>query len=127
MPTLDFSDVILSPVLGDHFNVIRRTEVVSQLNGRSTINTTRFDRQFGIVTFGAGGNRREEDAQDASRTLNVITKFRLRETSEGVQPDVVEYDGQLFTITKVEPWHRFGSGFVNAQALLQGAPIPPVV
>ena len=127
MPTLDFSDVILSPELNDWFSVIRRTEVVSESSGRSTIVESQTDDLIGIVTFGAGGNRREEDAQDASRTLNIITTFRLREASPGVQPDVVLYDGQRFTITKVEPWHRTGSGFVVAQAQLQAASVPPVV
>ena len=127
MPTLDFSDVILSPELNDRFSVIRRTETVSDLTGRGTITEAQTDNLIGIVTFGAGGNKRDEDAQNASRTLNVITKFRLREAAPSVQPDVILYDGQRFTITKVEPWHRTGSGFVVAQALLQAASVPPVV
>lgn len=127
MPTLDFSDVILSPELNDRFSLIRRTEVVSEANGRSATTEVQTDGHIGIVTFGAGGNKRDEDAQNASRTLNVITKIRLREAAPGVQPDVILYDGQRFTITKVEPWHRTGSGFVVAQALLQAASVPPVV
>lgn len=127
MPTLDFSDVILSLEFNDTFSVIRRTESVSEVTGRSTITEVQTDGLIGIVTFGAGGNRRVEEAQDASRTLNVTTKFRLHETSPGVQPDIVLYNGQRFTITKVEPWHRIGSGFVVAQANLQAASVPPVV
>jgi outer membrane receptor protein involved in Fe transport len=126
MPTLDFTDVILSPELNDRFSVIRRTETVGD-SGRATITETQTDNLIGIVTFGSGGNRRDEDAQAASRTLSVITQFRLREAAPGVQPDVVLYDGQRFTITKVEPWHRVGSGFVSAQAQAQAASVPPVV
>lgn len=126
MPTLDFSDVILSPELNDRFSLIRRTEVVSDA-GRGAVSEVQTDNHIGIVTFGSGGNKRDEDAQNASRTLNVITKVRLREAAPGVQPDVILYDGQRFTITKVEPWHRTGSGFVVAQALLQAASVPPVV
>ena len=73
MPTLDFSDVILSLEFNDTFSVIRRTESVSEVTGRSTITEVQTDGLIGIVTFGAGGNRRVEEAQDASRTLNVTS------------------------------------------------------
>ena len=123
MATLDFSDVIHSPEFMSGFSVLRRTEVVDS-SGRSTVTTQTITGLVGIVTFASGGTRRDPEAQSASRTLSVITKFLLREASEGVQPDIVVFNGTHYTVTKVDPWHQLGSGFVSAQASIQQASVP---
>lgn len=116
MPTLDFSDVIASPEFATTFSVKRRTDTVSEATGRSTLSETITDGIAGVVVFGNGDNKRREDAQMADRRITVITKYRLRAAGEGTQPDIVVYDGVDFTVTGVEPWHRFGSGFLKATA-----------
>lgn len=126
MPTLDFTDVLVSPEFTSKFSAIRRTDVVDQATGRSAVTETRVDNLLGVVVYGDGSNNRRDDAQATDRRITVITRFRLRAASEGVQPDVVLYDGVRFTVTSLEPWHRFGSGFVKANAESMNASDPVI-
>lgn len=128
MALLDFADVVTDPDLASGFSVIQRAEVVNVANGRSTTTPTQIDNLVGIITNGAPGtNGRAAEAQMSSRVIGVITQFRLRASSDGVQPDVVLHLGSRFTVKQVDPWTHFGSGFVAATCELEEANSPPVV
>ena len=127
MPTLDFSDVLASPEFQSEFSVKRRIDSIDEATGRSTITSQQTDGVLGVVVYGNGDNTRRDDAQATDRRITVITRFRLRAAGAAVQPDVVVYDGVDFTVTGVEPWHRFGSGFVKASAESMQAADPTIV
>lgn len=126
MAKLDFSDVILDLDLGSRFSVIRRTEVVGS-DGRPTITEALVaENVLGVVTQGTSGDQVFDDAQRAARQLNVTTKFRLRDTSDGFQADVVLFNGLRFTVNSVQPATHFGTGFVKAKAECQKPAAPPL-
>jgi hypothetical protein len=126
VPDLDFSDILVDPDLADVFNVKRRVDVVSPTSGLSTTTQTLVNNLVGVVApEDKGSNTRRDDSQMTSRTITVITKFRLRAASDNVQPDVVVYDGVDFTVKSVQGWHRFGAGFILAVAESMNASDPP--
>lgn len=121
---LDFSDLIEDADLGDSFSVIRRTDTVAA-NGRSVLTEQTISDLWGVVTFsGEGKNTRKEESQTTDNEIKVTTKFRLRAAAEGVQPDIVLYDGIRYTVTSVRRWTRLGTGFVKATAVSSNASDP---
>lgn len=116
MPLLDVTDILFDPDLADTFNVLRRTEVVGG-NGRSQVTEARSTCIVGVVTMASPDDlKRFPDAQLTGRTIMVCTPFRLRASGDGFQPDQIEYDGNLYTVVAIDPYTRFGAGFVEALA-----------
>lgn len=126
MPNLDFSDILVDPDLCDTFAVKRRTDVIGA-NGRNSQTVTNFTNLVGSVTPEEGAMTRADDSEMTARVINVICMFRLRASSDGVQPDIVVWDGVDFTVKDVKGYHRFGAGFVVAKAESMNASDPPLV
>lgn len=127
MATLDFSDILEDgDVAGVSFDVIRRAAAVNPANGRSTIVETPFPGQIGAVTPGDAGNLlRQEDSASTSNVITVTAAFMLRAASEGVQPDIIVYDGIRYTVKAVKRWNRLGGGFIKAVAESENASDAP--
>lgn len=125
MPLLDFSDIIVDPDFATTFSVIRVSETVGA-TGRAALAEAQTDNIVGIIVFDSKGVQPDETGKMGSRQIVCITQFRLREEAPGNQPDVVLYDGVRFTVNKVEPWTKFGAGFVKANCEAQKAGIPNI-
>jgi len=125
---LDFSELLDDPDFAGTFDVIRRVETISPLTGRSsTAETTESDID-GVVTPGdAGDLLRKDDSQMTSRIITVTTKYRLRASGDGFQPDIVLYDGIRFTVRAAKAWHKLGDGFIRAACVSERAADPAPV
>lgn len=125
MPNLDVSEVLFDPDLADTFDVRRRTEVVSDV-GRSEVTSRTYPRIIGVITPESPADLvRRDDGQMVTHKISVVTMFRLRNASEGVQPDHILYGGAVYTVTNVLPFSRFGKGFTEAIATFMSASKPP--
>lgn len=126
MAMLDFSPVVLHPMLASVFSVARRTETVND-KGRPTTTSTQFPNLYGVVTVEKGSKlERREDGQFVPRKLQVVTKFQLRSAAQGFQPDQVMFRGTVYTVVDVQPYPHFGQGFCVAQCDSMNAMDAPV-
>ena len=121
MPLINVSLAITSPMLADHFTVLRRTQTVDNFGIASTANQP-FPGLSGVV-YPSDENelRRLPDLQVQEKALTVITRFALRGASEtsanpavSFQPDIVVWGGNNFVVRKIEDWSQFGNGFILA-------------
>jgi hypothetical protein len=113
---MDFSEVVLDPMLAHTFNVNRRVQVVNNF-GQVSYNTQTTYNVPGVVTA-AGPNdlERLDDNQRMGRNLVIVTAFRLRGPAPGYQPDTIVWGGDTFVVKTVDPYPQFGSGFVQVIA-----------
>lgn len=127
MPNLDVSDLLFDPDLADRFDVERVAETVGS-NGRTTLQRTLHPKIVGVLTPESPADLiRRDDAQMMTHKLSVVTMFRLRGPSIGVQPDEILYHGARYTVVSVMPFSRFGKGFVEATATAMASSAPPPV
>lgn len=121
MPSIDVTDALFSPdIAGETFVVTRRQEIVNNY-GESTVLTEQ-STQIGAVQPGGEQDLLREEGQDAqTKTINVITTFRLRGVSQSTnstryKPDQITWNGNIYEVKKVTSFSRFGAGFVEAEA-----------
>lgn len=114
-PQLDVSAVLLDPMFTSSFDVERRAETVGS-NGRATLVPSTFANVVGVITP-ADPDRlaRESEGQSQTRSINVRTRFMLRDASAGSAPDIVIYDGARYEVKMVKPW-KYGQGWYTALA-----------
>jgi hypothetical protein len=113
------SQVVLDPLLADKFSRVRRQETVSEVNGRSTVNTIQTDNLVGVVTMNRDIETiRQEfpEVQFSTRVINVVTKANLQAAVAGYQPDLVIWRGDNYVVLQVSPYPQYGSGFYEAVA-----------
>lgn len=119
MPDIDVTDVLLgAAVAGEMFVVQRRKETVTE-QGLSTVETFNLDATGSVQPEGENDMIRDADYDAASRTIEVITPFRLRgESVDGAgnqfKPDIVIWNGNSYVVKKVEDYSTFGRGLVIA-------------
>lgn len=125
MPLLDVSWVTVDPMFADSFVVKRRAETVNAY-GESTVVATPVATAYGTITAADPQDlQRRDDGATQSRGISVITPYHLRGMAQGYQPDVITYDGEDYTVTRCEPYHRFGTGFFEATAEIMEAQVAP--
>lgn len=125
MPSLDVSEVLLSPEFASRVRVIRRNETIDA-NGRATSTPTIFDGVVAVITTSPPGNSdNRDDAQMMPRSIKIRTIFRLRGVGPGINPDLVVADGITYTVNSILPWTKFGRGFTSATAISSHATDPP--
>ncbi len=118
MPSLDVTEILADADIADNFDVVRRTQTVSN-TGRTAIATQTFAAVAGVVCS-ASPNDLEvlEDAQRMGRHLSVVTTFRLRGPSRsgGVDslPDLLTWEGNQYVVKHIDPYQNYGAGFVQA-------------
>ncbi|KAA6459630.1 phage head-tail adapter protein [Acidobacteria bacterium AB60] len=118
MPLLNFTNVILSPMLSDSFSVIRRQQTVGN-NGRASYTSTTTAGVGGVV-YPSNKNDLERfpNLQVTAKTITVITTFALRGESEvagtDFSPDIVQWHGDNFLVAALEDYSAYGPGFVLA-------------
>lgn len=115
MPSLDVTDVLLSPEFQDFVTVIRRTQVVNDYGEVST--TDRAFENIGVVVTTVAPNdlQRGDAEQNQPRSFTIISGFRLQGPTVTTQPDLVIWLGDKYIIDHVEPYTRYGRGLVEAQ------------
>ena len=115
MVQLDVTEVLVDPSLADTFQVWRRKETVSGY-GRSSTSVLVLDA-VGVITAATEDDLdRADDRQTMQRSIIVVSKFPLRGPAPGYQPDLILWNGDYYVVEKIDPYVRFGPGFVQAQA-----------
>lgn len=124
MPLLDMSDVLLDPDFMDTSLICHRQ--VQTVDADNFTKNTAQDIPFtGVVTVDrALEARRMEAGQNISGTILIVTPFRLTQGQPGtgstprLDADVVTYSGRDYRVTFVDPYTRYGAGFVQAHCEL---------
>jgi len=134
VPFLDVTEVLADPLIAaQKFVVVRRLQQVNQYGERT--NTVQRFTAFGSVTP-TGNNSLTRDAafQVAGKTVQVVTKFKLRMGSKDnnvvYDPDLVLWRGDYFIINSVDDYSEFGVGMIVAEGAsidyVDQAPMQPV-
>lgn len=115
MALLDVTQILTDPDMVDSFTVKRRAETINSY-GRTVIGEQIFTPVIGVVTaIGPSSLDRHEDYQSMTRSISVVTKFRLRGEVTGYQPDVIVWRGDNFVVKQIDPYPQFGPGFVQVE------------
>jgi hypothetical protein len=116
MPLLDVSEVLLDPDFADDLVCSRQEQTVG--NDGLAVNTATDTAFIGVVTAASGNNLvRTPDGSYTKGDICIITPYRLRTSATATgDADVVTWNGTRYTITQVNDYSRYGSGFVWAVA-----------
>ncbi len=119
MPTLDVTDVLLSPEFLDTTLVVKRNEQTVDDDGFPKNITT--ETPFGgVVTVDRSLEaRRMQAGQVINGAILIITTYRLSSGNTGIDADIVTYRGRDYRVTFVDPYTDYGAGFVQAHCELQ--------
>lgn len=118
MPTLDVTDVLLSPEFCDEINYVRRKQTIPG-PGRVVVKAYNLTT-LGVITIGSlNDNPQEADQQHATNMITVHSIVRLLDNAKGYQPDLVYYNCQTYLVRKAYNWSRYGAGFFAAECELQ--------
>lgn len=133
MPFLDVTEVLTDPDFCDTSLVChRQTQTVDEDNFPK--NTPQDIPFSGVVTVDRSLEaRRMMEAQNINGAILIVTQFRLTQgqpatdSTPRLDADVVTYSGRDYRVTFVDPYTRYGAGFVQAHCELMdfdgGAPI----
>jgi len=114
MPYLDVDEVLCDPSICDFFSVVR-TAQTTDTNGLVLETKTTINNVVGVVTTANPNDLyREEDFENFSRSLNIITQYRLQGQRQGFEPDIVIWHGNQFVVATFDPYPQFGNGFYEA-------------
>lgn len=114
MPTLDVSDVLISPEFADVVTVYRRAENVN-IYGEAVPSMQPIPNVWAVITSRDPNDLEREDASETQRrSYSIITRFQLQGPTPGKLPDYVKFQGSYHVITNVEPYNRYGGGLVEA-------------
>ncbi|ELY2536553.1 head-tail adaptor [Cronobacter sakazakii] len=118
MPTLDVTDVLLSPEFLDTTLVVKRNEQVVDKDGFPSNITT--ETPFGgVVTVDRSLEaRRMQAGQVISGAILIVTQYHLTSGNTGIDADVVTYRDRDYRVTFVDPYTAYGAGFVQAHCEL---------
>jgi hypothetical protein len=120
MPLLDVNDVILDPDFLDELFYTRLMQTIGA-DGMA-VNTPTKTKFYGVVTSMKGQSlQRQGDGSGEymTQTIMVITTTQLDDggtsgVSDRHTADIVTWDDQDFTVVNIDPYSRYGRGFVQA-------------
>lgn len=118
MPTLDVTDVLLSPEFLDTSLVVKRSEQIVDSDGfaQNTVTQTPFG---GVVTVDRSLEaKRMQAGQVINGAILIVTTYRLTSGNTGNDADIVTYRGREYRVTFVDPYTAYGAGFVQAHCEL---------
>lgn len=122
-PLLDVTEVLTDPMFQDtEIFYTRSTEVVGS-DGVAvyTPTTTQFS---GVVVQTSGEDlKRLEDGSRHGGSMEIYTRTQLISGEAGLTADIVTWQGDEYTVSKVLDWSTYGRGFVRAICDLR--PITP--
>lgn len=124
MPFLDMSDVIMDPDFLDTSLVCHRQ--IQTLDEDNFPTNTPQDFPFsGVVTVDRSLEaKRMAAGQNINGAILIVTQFRLTQgqpetdTAPRLDADIVTYSGRDYRVTFVDPYTRYGAGFVQAHCEL---------
>lgn len=117
MPLLDVSDILGDPDFADEFIVIRRAETVNEY-GESVVTQTEIFAS-GVVTAASGSILEQlPEGTRATGAILIHTQVRLEIVSATAQADRIRWAGNLYTVTNLSDYSRYGGGFVAAVCTL---------
>lgn len=119
MPDIDVTDVVLgSEVAGEWFRVVRRVQVVDE-DGISSVTQVNYSAVGSIAPVGDNSLLREESFETMTKSIKVITTFRLRGPSnqgqQTYQPDIIIWKGDSFVVRVLNDWSQYGVGMIEAE------------
>jgi hypothetical protein len=132
MPLVDVTDILFDPdIAGQSFTVLRRQEVVNGF-GESRWITSRIKDVIGSVQPEGSNDLDREDAYDImTKTVIVVTTYRLRGVAKGPgkitwKPDIIEWNSNHYEVVALKSWGTFGAGFVEATcSSIKNVDFPP--
>lgn len=120
MPLLDVTEVLLDPDFADDSLVCRR-QIQTTDDDNFPMNTPQEIPFSGVVTVDRSLEaKRMAAGQNITGAILIVTQFRLTQGSKSMNDgpnldaDLVVYDGGLYRVTFVDPYTRYGAGFVQA-------------
>ncbi|EMM9358393.1 hypothetical protein [Klebsiella oxytoca] len=124
MPLLDVTDVLLDPDFMDTSLVChRQVQTVDEDNYPT--NTSQAIPFSGVVTVDRSLEaKRMAVGQNINGAILIVTQFRLTQgmpasdSTPELDADIVTYSGRNYRVTFVDPYTRYGSGFVQAHCEL---------
>lgn len=126
MPLLDVTEVLLDPDFVD-FSLVCRRQIQTTDDDNFPINTPQEIPFSGVVTVDRSLEaRRMAAGQNINGAILIVTQFRLTQGSKSINDgpnldaDLVIYNGGLYRVTFVDPYTRYGAGFVQAHCELIG-------
>lgn len=126
MPLLDVTEVLLDPDFVD-FSLVCRRQIQTTDDDNFPINTPQEIPFTGVVTVDRSLEaRRMAAGQNINGAILIVTQFRLTQGNKSVNDgpnldaDLVTYNGGLYRVTFVDPYTRYGAGFVQAHCELMG-------
>jgi hypothetical protein len=104
----------------DTFTVARQSQTINS-SGFAVNTPTVTPPLYGVVTSDQGKRlQRGTDAERIAQTITIITTFELSAgAGTGQTADVVNWNGQQYTVTHIDDYSRFGQGFIQATCELQ--------
>ncbi|WP_433586985.1 head-tail adaptor [Providencia alcalifaciens] len=118
MPLLDVSEILLDPDFVDMSLVCHRSTQVTDDDGFTT-NSAQNLHFAGVVTVDRSLEaKRMEAGQAIGGAILIVTQFRLTQGYQGVDADIVTYQGRKYRVTFVDPYTAYGAGFVQAHCEL---------
>ena len=118
MPFLDVTRVLSNPRFADAATVTRTTVAVGPQTGR-TVETTTETAISVVVTSDKGRNlQRNPEAAISTGSILMHSTFRFTEGGEGLDADIVTWNGRRYTVVTVDDYSRYGAGFTCATCRL---------
>lgn len=118
MPDLDVSDVLSDPDFADSAIVIRTAVSEDPATGR-TVEAPTETPILVVVTSDKGQSlRRTPDAAISDGSIVVHSTFRFTEGGNGVDADILRWNGSDWTVVTVDDYSRYGAGFTVATCRL---------
>ena len=124
MPLLDVSDVLMDPAFLDTSLVCHRQ--IQTVDADNFPTNTPQDIPFsGVVTVDRSLEaKRMAAGQNINGAILIVTQFRLTQgqpetnSATRLDADIVTYSGRDYRVTFVDPYTRYGAGFVQAHCEL---------
>lgn len=124
MPFLDVSDVLMDPDFLDTSLVCHRQ--IQTVDADNFPTNTPQDIPFsGVVTVDRSLEaKRMAAGQNINGAILIVTQFRLTQgqpetnSAPRLDADIVTYSGRDYRVTFVDPYTRYGAGFVQAHCEL---------
>lgn len=124
MPLLDVSDVLMDPDFLDTSLICHRQ--IQTVDADNFPTNTPQDIPFsGVVTVDRSLEaKRMAAGQNINGAILIVTQFRLTQgqpetnSAPRLDADIVTYSGRDYRVTFVDPYTRYGAGFVQAHCEL---------
>lgn len=99
----------------DRFTVLRTTSTTNDF-GETVLTPTPLPAR-GVVTTGRPNQlERGPDEQHGTKSITIVTRFRLQLASPGFDADGIEWHDDTFVVVEIDDYTAYGPGFIQAVA-----------